>query len=115
MPHVRALFVEDERIMNLLREKKLAIREAVGRQTGYSLGEIALIPEMVPAGLQDMADNLLPLEFIIDVGTKCAGQTKSINPKIKRRLLQIEGLSEINFGVWLRTMSDNDFIEHVPA
>ena len=117
MPHIRALFVEneDEEIMTLLREKKTAVRKAVAFRTGYTLEEIAFIPEMVPAKLADLAENLLPLEFIIDAGTKCSNPaTGFINANLKADLIEL-GFAEVHFGIWLRANTDNDFQEHKPA
>jgi hypothetical protein len=114
MPHIRALFVEDESMKTLLREKKTAIREAIAFRTGYKVEEVAFIPDMVPAELADLADNLLPLEFVIDAGTKCADPaTKFIAANIKADLIEL-GLAETNFGIWLRAMTDNDYQEHKP-
>ena len=118
MPHVRGLFVENEEMIAFLRANKTKIRTVVSRHTGYAPELIAFIPDMVPRALAllDLADNMLPLEFVIDVGVRCAGRTKLINGRIKSQLLSgIEGVGRINFGIWLRTLTDNDFIEHKPA
>ncbi len=116
MPHVHAIFPESECTKALLRKNKLAIREAVAKHTGYPLDQIALIPNMVPYNITDLSDNLMALEFKIDVGSKCTGQIKGINPKIRGELLDtIEELRVINFGIWLCAVGENDFIEHKPA
>ncbi len=116
MPHIRALFVEDESIMALLREKKAVIRQAVAVLTDYSLEEIAFIPEMIPATLADLADNLLPLEFIIDGGTKCLDNEKFIGYQLKLTLTEGGGqFSKIHFGIWVRSMAHNHFEEYKPT
>lgn len=115
MPHIRALFVEDEGMKTLLREKKTAIREAIAFRTGYKVEEVAFIPDMVPTELADLADNLLPLEFIIDAGTKCTNPAAGfIAVHLKADLIEL-GLAEVNFGIWLRAMTDNGYEENKPV
>jgi hypothetical protein len=117
MPHIRALFVEDQDgdMKALLREKKTAIRKAVAFRTGYKLEEVAFIPDMVPAELVDLAENLLPLEFIIDAGTQCANPAAGfIAANLKADFIEL-GLGNANFGIWLRAMTDNSYQEHKPV
>ena len=113
MPHIRALFVENEGVMMLLAEQKTVIRELVAKYTSYQLEEIAFIPDMVPRDLGEMAENLLPLEFTIDVGVKCAGREEEIVASIRTELVSGE-FARINFGIWLRTMGSNAFSEYKP-
>lgn len=116
MPHIHAIFIEDEAIKQLLRRHKRVIRNCVACYTGYSFHEIALIPNMVPGDIADLADNLLPLEFSIDAGVKCAGFEEGINRDVMAMLLsEIPELGTMNFGIWLRTMTSNAFIEHKPT
>lgn len=114
MPHIRALFIENEEVKELLRRKKSSIRQGVAMHTGYELEKIAFIPDMIPAGIADLSDNVLPIEFIIDAGKKCLGKTAQINVKLKHDFAEIIGLKPIQFGIWLRTMTDSDYIEHMP-
>ncbi len=115
MPHVRVLFVDKEGTRNLIRDNKGAIRVIVAEATGYSLGEIALFPEMIPRGLEYLTDNMLPLEFIIDVGTRCKVTDEAISAYIKRAFtVEISQLAAINFGVWVRRMVDSTYAEHKP-
>ena len=115
MPHINVIFVEDESTKQLLQTHKFDIRYAVALCTGYPIHEVALIPHMIPSSIAELADNLLPLEFAIDVGIRCAGQTEQINAKLSLALLKdVPKLASMNFGIWLRTMVDNDFIECKP-
>lgn len=116
MPHIRVLFVEDEAWKALLRQNKTLIREVVAYHTGYALEDVTLIPEMIRADIADLADNLLPIEFVIDAGVKCAGRTEEIIPKIELNLTAaVDTLHGTRFGIWLRTMVDNSYILHSPG
>ena len=115
MPHVRTLFPDNGRIRNLIRDNKTLIRMIVSGCTGYRLEEIALIPDIIPHDHADLSENLLPLEFVIDTGTKCSGKTKEVGNLILNDLMvRVPGLCDVNFGVWLRSMTDNHFAEHKP-
>ena len=114
MPHIHALFVENEEVKMLLGEQKTAVREIVAKHTGYPLEAVAFIPNMVPRELEDLTENLLPLEFVIDVGLKCAENEERIVAGIKTDLLKLD-FNLINFGIWLRVMETNAFSEHKPS
>ncbi len=115
MPHIRALFIEDQGTITLLLAKKTEIRESVARRTGYTIEKVAFIPDMVPDFLANLSDNMLPLEFVIDAGTRClTPDTHFMCDAIKADLAQI-GFGSLNFGVWLRGMADNSYHEHKPG
>lgn len=111
MPHIRALFVENEGTKMLLTEQKTRVREVVAKHTGYSLEEVAFIPDMIPGDLEELAENLLPLEFTIDVGVKCEGCENEVAMAIRTDLI-LGGFERMPFGIWLRTMSNNAFFEY---
>lgn len=116
MPHIRAIFIDDLTVREPLRFQKTLIRERFAFHSGYGLEQVAFIPERIPKDLLDLTDNLLPLEFVIDGGRKCAGRTVEISTKMKEDLLRIdEGFRRIKFGLWLRTVTDSNYIEHDPS
>jgi hypothetical protein len=110
------LFIEEPAVMELLANNKTRVREIVAALTGYDPEAIAVIPEMVSRALLRLSDNLLPLEFVIDAGTKCANRSEDIALAIKNAIVtDIPEFGAVHFGIWFRTMTDNGFVEHKPA
>ena len=70
MPHVRTVFVEDPGIREFLRTNKTTIREAFADILGYPPEDVAFYPQKISSGDAELADNLLPLEFVVDSGTR---------------------------------------------
>jgi hypothetical protein len=109
------LFVEDPVVRAFLKKSKAQICATVSRHTGYSVGDIALIPEVISPGDAELAENLLPLELVIDTGIKCAGMTTRCGELIKHTMLtEINGAKDLHFGIWLRSSDDNHYTEHKP-
>jgi hypothetical protein len=125
MPHIRELFVQgtgyrtagrlNSTIHTFLVVQKKAIRAAFSEASGYSLVEIALIPDMVPEEVKRLADNLLPLEFVIDAGTTCIGRCEEVAEAFKASVLKLNHADRFHFGVWLRAGGENHYTEHKPG
>ena len=116
MPHITAVFAETEKaVVNILRNdnNKLAIRNALGAEfPQYPIKNIAIIPKIIAEHHLQFCDNLLPLEFVIDVGK----QDRTLNDKDSARLsgrmlAYCPDLKDVHFGAWLREMSSNGFTE----
>ncbi len=116
MPHIHAILEEKARIIHALTECKSRVRQAVSDQfPKYQMRDIALIPRLVTYKEMAMADNLLPLEFVIDLGKLDNLLGDSDSDIFRDRLLKLcPELKDINFGIWLREMSSNGFSEHKP-
>jgi hypothetical protein len=117
MPHIHAILEEKEKIVRALIECKSRIREALSEQfSKYQMRDIALIPRLVTFKEMAMADNLLPLELVIDLGKLDKLLDDSDSDAFRDRLLEFcPELRDINFGIWLREMSSNGFSEHNPS
>lgn len=117
MPHIRVIFVDHSDMRSFLMNFKKGLRHSLAKVTGYELGAISLIPEPIRFVDMELADNVLPLEFVIDVGTR-VGTTEAIekcSAAFKERIVRdFPFLAEINFGVWMRSFLINEFVEHKP-
>lgn len=109
MPHVRMLFIENEELSKILGNNKTKIQQIVAEMTGYTVGEIAIIPEMIPRSIAKLSENLLPLEFIIDCGAKTHNVELLVTESIRTKLRSKAGLRKVQFGVWLRSHPYNHF------
>ena len=115
MPHIRPLFPENTGIRTFLVYSKLIVCDIVSDATGYSTKEIATIPDIVRPEDMEMADNLLPLEWVIRVGSKCVGLVEEQAKEIKKNILaKLPNAREIHFGIWLISPSDAFYVEHDP-
>ena len=126
MPHIRAIFPQTDRIFEndnssqiqmFLRNNKEAIRLALAAETDCKPEQIALIAETIPHWLVSCSDNLLSLEFVIDVGSKCVGKPVEVATGFRKRILQLmrgDSLTGIKFGVWVRVMAENHYTEYDP-
>lgn len=102
MPHVHALFPEDEVVRDLLQREKKNIVRIVAQSLGYRIGEVALIPHPVSPGDMELAWGLLPLELVIDAGSRvknCEADALKIRDRI---LFKCPDARNIDFGVWVR-------------
>ncbi len=116
MPHITAVFAEtNEDVASVMRSSsnKLAIRNALGAEfLQYPIKDIAIIPKIIPKHHLQFCDNLLPLEFVIDVGKQSRTLNDKDSAKLCRRMLEYcPDLKDVHFGVWLREMSSNGFTE----
>lgn len=114
MPHVRMLFVDEPHMRRFLHTNKGIFRSIVAEVLGHEPEEIAVIPDLIRAENMYLADNVLPLEFVIDAGTRWADRAKEVPAEIKRRILvECAGAASINFGVWPRSFQSG-YAEHKP-
>lgn len=116
MPHISAIYVEGFPTENILANNKTKIREALRAQfPWYPMEAITLIPNPITTRSAAVADNLLPLVFVIDVGKQNEQLDESHSNAFCERLIEsIPGLNDINFGVWIREMTSNGYSEHTP-
>lgn len=115
MPHLIPVFPEDPKIRALIVEHKATLCEIVADVLGYKPNDVALKPDMIRAEDMDMAHNLLPLEFVVDAGSRSLTSLKPDVAEIRRRIVwQIRDFGQINFGVWPKALP-SEFIEHMPG
>src|SRR5579864_2958642 len=70
MPHIHAVFPENPHIREFLKRNKRKICFAFSKQSGYPMEDIALFPRPIPPADMELTEGVLPLEFIIDSGSK---------------------------------------------
>jgi len=79
----------------------------------YESQDIALISHLISEEEMALSIHVLPLEFVIDVGTQehliQDEDAKKLRDKIIKR---IPDLRNIRFGVWIREMRNNGFYEN---
>jgi len=100
-----------------LERNKGYIREIVSNVTGYDKALIALIPEPISKEDMDLADNVLPLELVIEVGKKLTDEVAADKDaaKIKNMIFTLcDRADRIHFSVWLRGYPVNGYTEHKP-
>ena len=115
MPHIIPVFPEDPAIRALIVEHKTTLREIVADVLGYEFDEVAVKPDMIRKEDMDMADNLLPLEFVVDAGLRPITSLKDVVAAIRQRIVrQISAFGQVNFGVWPKA-SPSEFAEHRPG
>lgn len=118
MPHIRTIFPEREKeVIEILTNNGPIIRRALSTEfPRYPVEEIAIIPEPISDKVMAMADNLLPLEFVIDLGKQGWPLSNDCSERLRKTLIRLcPKLDKINFGIWIRDMSSNGFTEHKPV
>jgi len=116
MPHIRALFVDTPEVRGFLKAQKTEIRKIVADTIGYPPDEVAIFPESISVGDFELADNLLPLEFVINSGTRSLDKEDELAEQMKMAILaQCSGAANINFGLWLISHEKNAFVESKPS
>ncbi len=120
MPHIRAIYPEtiSPQVRLFLEKNKGMICEFVSNTIGYEKRLIALIPERIPKADMDMAENVLPLELVVEAGIKIPDHdtAERCSERIKQMILEhCDGAEHINFGVWVRAYHVNGYTEHKPA
>ena len=116
MPYILVHFFDgDEYVRRILRETKTNFRKIVAKYIGEDADAIAFKPEPVIVRDEELASNMLRLEFEVQQGW--------INPAIKngqaqdilRQFLLLDmRLNSINFGVWQPGYRSDGFAEHKP-
>lgn len=115
MSHIRAIFPENESdVIEVLTNHGLELRKALNVEfPKYSVESIAIIPEPLSEKQMKLADNLLSLEFVIDVGKQEKPLNDSNSDTLRLLFLKYcPKLQSINFGIWVREMPSNGFSEH---
>lgn len=117
MLHIRVIFLESNEIANILTKYGLQIRQALHVNfPQYSVEEIAIIAEPLLEWKVKLSDNLLPLEFVIDIGKQSVPLDESHSEHLRDCLLSLcPKLDNINFGIWLKEMPSDGFSEHKPT
>lgn len=117
MPHICPVYrASDDWTRAVLKINKTKFRELVAQRFGYEMSDVAVIPRSMSDDEIDLADNILPLEFVIDMGSRMVGKIDDVMMNdLKIDFCGLTGLSEINFGIWIRSFEHNSFVEHKPA
>ena len=117
MPHIRVIYPNNrEDVKKILRDNRGVIRGTLAEFLDCSAEQIALIPEPLSPEALEFAENILPLELVIETGDYPEDGLDDIlsNDFVKRLLLNCESLKTINFGVWIKQPKSNGFTEYMP-
>ena len=102
-------------IRKFLNTNRFLIRQIVATTLRYSNDEVAFYPHCISTEDAKLADNLLPLEFVVDSGTNVLNVDEAHAARVEQAILdQCEGAAGIHFGVWIIADSKNGFVEHKP-
>lgn len=113
MPHIRTVFVDTPANRAYIRANKTTIRQIVADRLGYPAEDVAFIPEPIRPEDMDLADNVLPIEFVIDAGERWFGDEDAAD-EIRYHILEAPHTNPfIPFGVWVRGHRSK-FAEHKP-
>jgi hypothetical protein len=76
----------------------------------YDTNDIVLIPHLISDEEMLMSAHVLPLEFVIDIGTQKKPVQDADAEKMRDALISnIPALKEVRFGIWIREMSSNGY------
>jgi len=116
MPHIRAVFVDTTPgVRDFLKIYKTKIREIFAEKMGYPSEDVAFYPHRISKEDAELADNLLPLEFVMDTGTHLLDVEGLHAAMVEQAILnQCDGAQDINFGIWIIAHAKNAFTEHRP-
>lgn len=115
MPHVHALFSNSPVVRDFLLKHKTLIRTSIAEILGYSEEEVSFIPSRILPEDVELADNLLPLELVVNSGTRTLNRESECANKIRDSIIEkCLGARGINFKVWVVSHSKNGFVEHKP-
>jgi hypothetical protein len=117
MPYIYATLIhsaEAERV--LLQRYKEDIRFVLSTMMGQNMRKIALVPRILSREETSLADNILPLEFVIDLGMwPEGGVTDETSRDFLNMLLgRCPDLEPIKFGIWIKQHKSNGYTEHNP-
>jgi hypothetical protein len=121
VPHIHALFIHGENhrvdVLPALKKHKSDIRIIIAEGIGYSLSSVVLIPHEIGDDLMLVADNILPLTFIVDSGSRTPSNLTELAENIKQRILEEcdDSFSRIDFSVWIRPQIPNGYAAHLPS
>lgn len=115
MPHINAIFIENKETRHFLERNANRFRKIVANATGYGIESIAVIPQSIKGADVIIAANTLPLEFVIDVGTKITSpeHAHELSESIKKSIVKecVGGIA-FHFGVWIRGFPINGYSEY---
>ena len=114
MVHIHAIFPSNDHVIKLLLRYKKRICDIVSQRTGYPRRLVTLIPDMVPAPMIELSENMITIEFVINVGAMCVGKEVTVGSQIEQDLARLDGLRALKFGIWLRVFGENERLTHVP-
>ena|SRR3989344_6348092 len=116
MPHIHVLLAQsDENLKTIVVQCKTAIRRMVAARLGYPPEDIAVIPRLFSAEEMELSDNMLPLELVVDTGTRPAEIGDQTADELRDDILwECIWLRSVNFGIWIKGNKDNGFSEHKP-
>jgi hypothetical protein len=106
------IFPEDQKVRELVKQHNNRIKKIVAEELGYDLPDIAVIPEIIRTEDIELAVNLLPLELVIDSGSRASENAQNHVDNIVVKLAKLDGFGELEFGVWLRPMYESKFAGH---
>ena len=112
MPHIRMVFPEDLKVRELVKLHGGTILKLVAEELGYEAKDVAMVPEVIRIENAELAVNLLPLELVIDSGSRASENAQRHADNIVAKLARMDGFGELVFGVWLRPMSESKFAGH---
>lgn len=109
MPHIRTVFPDDQKVRELLKRHGETILGIVANELGYETKDVAMIPEVIREEDKELLVNPLPLEFVIDSGSRAATKAQNHADNLVNKLAELDGFADLEFGVWLRPMVDSRF------
>jgi len=119
MPHIHMYIPEDEKVVRKIIGSEAHALDIVWALADlfpkYDTNEIVVIPHLISAEEMALSAHVLPLEFIIDIGTQRRALSDEDAQKIRNGFIErIPELAKINFAVWIREMQSNGFCENKP-
>lgn len=116
MPHIHVLlpYTTHGEVFECLLEYRTVIRELFAEAFGYDVDEIALIPRILSHTETELAENILPLEFVSDMGARPLRTLTDHDAETFRDTLltRCHRLRNIHWGIWLKATPSNGFAEH---
>ena len=116
MPHIHVYVPANEtKALALATQHKTDIRIAIARLFEYDEQDVTLIGHIIDTGEMALSDNVLPLEFVVDLGTrKTPLSDASAQEALHILTVAAPGITTVHHGIWVREMQSNGFAEHVP-
>lgn len=112
MPHINEIFDGTRKdIRNRLKQHKKAFRSIVAKRAGYDMESVAIIPYPITEEDLELADNILPLEFVIDMGSRAMTEVQAVAQDIANKINKLEGMAHLEFGVWVKAHSHCHYTE----
>lgn len=109
MPHIRVVFPEDPTVWELVKKHGIAIRDLVAEELGYDPADVAVIPDIIRGEDEELLVNPLPLELVIQTGTRTLRKTEQHATNIAAEIKKLDGFETLDFGIWLQPMIGSFF------